>query len=86
MLKITAKLHLHFFTVILAIICVVEHRFFVFAMTYSVMLIHELSHFFAARLIGLEAERICLYPFGVNLKLKNKMIHSLSDECILYLE
>ncbi|MDD6484116.1 MAG: M50 family metallopeptidase [Clostridiales bacterium] len=85
MLKITAKLHLHFFTLVLAFLCFFEHRLVVFLLTYATMLVHEMSHLLCARLIGLRTDKICLYPFGVNLKLKNKMVHSFADECILYL-
>lgn len=50
-----------------------------------VMLIHELSHMIAAMCIGLKISHITFYPFGVNMKLKSKMIYSLSDEIILYI-
>ncbi len=39
----------------------------------------------AAMAIGLKVSDMTLYPFGVNLKLKNKMVYSLADEIILYL-
>lgn len=39
----------------------------------------------AALLIGLKIDRLVFYPYGVNLKLKNKFIHSLADEIILYI-
>ena len=57
----------------------------VFLFTYSIMLLHELSHTIAALCIGLKVDNISLYPFGVNLKLKNKFVHSFSDELILYI-
>lgn len=47
--------------------------------------VHELSHWAAARLMGLEGSHITVYPFGLNLKLKNTVIYSLSEEIILYL-
>ncbi len=54
-------------------------------MTYAVMLLHELAHMAAALCIGLKISHISFYPFGVNLKLSNKMIYSLADEIILYI-
>ena len=49
------------------------------------MIIHELCHLTSAVLIGLKADCIVIHPFGVCLKLKNKIIRSLSDEIILYI-
>ena len=34
--------------------------------------------------IGLKISHIDFHPFGVNLKLKNKLVYSLADEMILY--
>ena len=49
------------------------------------MTIHELSHLLAAKGIGLTCSHITVYPFGLNLKLKNTIIYNLSEEIILYL-
>lgn len=48
------------------------------------MIIHESCHLTAAVLIGLKPDCIVVHPFGVCLKLKNKIIRSLADEIILY--
>ena len=50
--------------------------------TYAVMILHELAHCLAAVCIGLKISHIDFYPFGVNLKLKNKFVYSLADEII----
>ena len=42
--------------------------------TYVVMILHELAHCLAAVCIGLKISHIDFYPFGVNLKLKNKLV------------
>jgi stage IV sporulation protein FB len=55
-----------------------------YILTYAVMALHESSHLIAALCIGLKPESITFSPFGVNLKLKNKIISSISDEVILY--
>ncbi len=52
---------------------------------YIVMIFHECAHLVAALSIGLKPDCVILAPFGVNLKLKNKLIHSLCEEIILYL-
>ena len=84
MIKITKYIYIHIFTVVLFAVCFCTRNFFELSAIYAVMLLHEVAHLIAAVCIGLRASHITLYPFGVNLKLKNKMICSLSDEIILY--
>ena len=52
--------------------------------TYAVMTLHELAHLAAALAIGLRPESIALEPFGVHLRLKNRIVRSAADEVILY--
>ncbi len=85
MIKPFKYVHIHFLTVLLFFICFCVGKGRVFLFTYSIMLLHELSHTIAALCIGLKVDNISLYPFGVNLKLKNKFVHSFSDELILYI-
>lgn len=51
---------------------------------YAVMTGHELSHLAAAKCIGLKPESFTFMPFGVNLRLKNRIVNTLSEEIILY--
>ncbi len=85
MIKIGRYIEIHFLTVILFFVCFFFGRGHTFLITYLVMLFHELSHMFAALYIGLKIDKISFYAFGVNLKLKNKFVHSFADELILYL-
>lgn len=85
MIKFAKYLHIHILTVILFVICISTGYFRNLCITYSVMLLHEGAHLLAAAAIGLRISHITLYPFGVNLKLKNKMVYSLTDEVILYI-
>ena len=85
MIKITSKLYIHFLTIITAVICIFSHHAAVFAISYGVMLLHEAAHLAAATAIGLRIDRIAFYPYGVNLKLKNRFVHNLADEIILCL-
>lgn len=55
-----------------------------FLLNYGIMLVHELAHLLAALYLGLTTDSIAIYPFGLNLKLKNSVLYSLSDEIILY--
>ena len=84
MIKISRYLYIHIFTVILFAVCLFTHNFFELLAVYGVMFLHELAHLAAAAAIGLRVSHIVLYPFGVNLRLKNKMVRSISDEIILY--
>lgn len=84
MLKLSKYIYVHILTVLLFIVCAAQGRLFEITAVYTVMLLHECAHLIAAICIGLRVSHITMYPFGVNLKLKNKMICSISDEIILY--
>ena len=84
MVRISKYLYIHMTTIILFVICFFTRQLESMAIAYFIMLVHELSHLAAALFIGLKPARIAIYPFGINLKLKNKMIYSFLDEVILY--
>lgn len=85
MIKLSKYLYVHVLTVILFVVCIVTGTVNVLLVTYAVMFLHEMAHTLAAVCIGLKVSHITIYPFGVNLKLKNKLIYSISDEVILYI-
>ncbi len=85
MIRITKFLYIHILTVLLFIYCYITRRLELLAMSYGIMLAHELFHLAAALFIGLRPASLALYPFGVNLRLKNKLVYGLADEIILYL-
>lgn len=84
MIKITKHFYIHCLTVLLFAVGYITRQLEIFALCYLIMIIHELAHLAAALSIGLIPSKIVIYPFGVNLKLKNKMVYSLADEIILY--
>ena len=84
MIKLTKHLYIHSLTVVLFVVCYITRRLELLFMSYMIMTVHELSHLLAAVCIGLKPSRVVFYPFGVNLKLKNRIIYSVSDEVILY--
>lgn len=84
MIRITRYLYIHILTVLLFAVCIVSNKTFEIVSAYSVMTVHELAHTAAAAAIGLRISHITFFPFGVNLKLKNKIVGSLADEIILY--
>lgn len=67
------------------LICWYNKNSDILVVSYLSIFLHELAHLSSALLIGLKPSHIVLYPFGVNLKLKNKIVYSLTDEIILYL-
>lgn len=85
MIKISKGIYIHFLTVILFIFCYINRKLEIIAISYFSIFFHELAHLIAAIIIGLKPSKIIFLPFGVNLKLKNNIIASLSDEIILYL-
>ena len=84
MIKLTKHIYVHILTFVLIAVCVFLGKAYELLSVYGVMLLHELAHLFAAVCIGLKISHMTLYPFGVNLKLKNKLVCSIADEIILY--
>ena len=84
MIKITKYLRVNVLTIALFVFCIIFNKADMLCVTYAVMILHELAHCLAAVCIGLKISHIDFYPFGVNLKLKNKLVYSLADEMILY--
>ena len=85
MLKITKYLRVHILTLLMFTVCVIFRYPAIFYITYAAMILHETAHCAAAVAIGLKIDSMTFLPFGVNLKLKNKMIYSATDEIILYI-
>lgn len=85
MIKVSKGIYVHFTTVLLFVFCYINRKLEILSISYLLVFLHELAHILAALLIGLKPYRIVFFPFGVNLKLKNSIIGSLSDEIILYL-
>lgn len=85
MIKVFKGIYIHFLTVAMFSVCFITGKLETLFITYFIMFIHELSHLLAATAIGLKPSHIAFYPFGVNLKLKNRLVCSLADEIILYM-
>lgn len=77
--------YVHFMTIAMFIFFCLNGHIAELSYAYISMLIHETAHLIAAKSIGLCVSHISLYPFGVNLKLKNKLLANIADEMILYL-
>ncbi len=85
MIKIGKYLYIHWLFVVLLVFCYINRQLETLVVSYFIIGVHEISHLVAAKFIGLSCSNITIYPFGLNLKLKNTIIYSLSDEIILYL-
>ena len=85
MLKIGKYIRISVLTPLLFFLCCLIGKLEIISVSYGVMLLHELCHTVAALCIGLKVDKIILQPFGVNLRLANRFVHSLSDEMILYM-
>ena len=84
MIKLFSGIYVHFLTVLLFSVCYITGKLETFFITYLIMFIHETAHLAAAMTIGLKPSHMVFYPFGVNLRLKNKSVGSVADEIILY--
>lgn len=78
------KLRIHPLTALLITICFLMGQIKLLFAAYIVMTLHEAAHLVAAVCIGLKPESITFAPFGVQLRLKSRMICSAADEIILY--
>ena len=85
MIKIGKLFYVHYTTVLLFIICWFTRRLELLFLSYLTAFLHEMAHTFSAFLIGIEPSYIAFFPFGVNLRVKSRIIYSISDEILLYM-
>ena len=85
MIKIGKGLYVHYTTVLFFIICWFTRRLELLLVSYFTAFLHEIAHLLAAFFIGIEPKYIAFFPFGVNLRIKSRIIYSISDEIILYM-
>ena len=85
MIKISKYIYIHWLFAVVFAVSYINRNLEGFVLSYAVITIHELTHLAAAKFLGLTVSHIVFYPFGLNLKLKNELLYSISDEIILYL-
>lgn len=85
MIRISKYFYIHWLFVVLGVFCYITRQLEVFFISFLIMSVHEMAHLISAKCLGLSILRVTIYPFGVNLKLKNTILRSFSDELILYL-
>lgn len=81
---IIMKIRFNPLTALMFIAVYFSHSLEIYILAYLVMAAHEAAHLAAAAAIGLKPESITFSPFGVCLRLKNKIVRSFADEIILY--
>ena len=85
MIKITEHIKINPLTIALIALGIIFKCPTVFYVSYAVMALHETAHLIAAVCVGLKIDCVILQPFGLNLRLKNRIVNTFSDEVILYL-
>ncbi len=85
MIKITEHIKINPLTIALFVFGIIFKCPTVFYVSYAVMALHETAHLVAAVCVGLKIDCVILQPFGLNLRLKNRIVNTFSDEVILYL-
>ena len=85
MINITKHIKINPLTIVLFTLGIIFKCPTVFFVSYAVMALHETAHLVAAVCVGLKVDCVILQPFGLNLRLKNRIVNTFSDEVILYL-
>ena len=85
MIKLNKYLYIHWLFVLLLVFAYINRNLELMMINFLVVSLHELAHLVAAKCLGLTVSHIIIYPFGLNLRLKNTILYSISDEIILYM-
>ena len=85
MIKIGRIFYIHYTTVLFFVICWFIRRLELLILSYFTVFLHEMAHTVTAYIMDLEPSYIAFFPFGVNLRIKRKIIYSVSDEILLYM-
>ena len=85
LIKLSKYLYIHWLTIAMFAAAYITRTLSITASVYSVMLLHEIAHTLAALFLKLGVSHIVMYPFGVTLKIKSRILCSVSDEMLLYL-
>ena len=85
MIKISKYLYIHWLFAVVLAIAYINRNLESFIISYVIITVHELTHLVSAKILGLSVSHIIFYPFGLNMKLKNEILYSISDEIILYI-
>lgn len=73
-------LEIHISTVVLFCIALVLDFAIDLAVTYMIVLLHELAHFCVAKKLGVPGDKLVIMPFGVTMRIKTTAIGSPEDE------
>ena len=85
MIKITRFLYVHFLILPLLVIAFLTKSQMTFFIAFGVVLIHELFHLFAALILNVKVYSVIIMPFGMTLRLDNKLLRSPEKEALIAL-
>ncbi len=85
MIKITRFFYVHLTIIPLMVIAVATKSLAAFGITYSVVLLHELFHLFAALFLRVPVKSVILMPFGMTLRLSAGVIKKPYKEILVAL-
>lgn len=85
MIKITRFFYIHILIVPLIVVAYTTKSMVTFGITYSVVLVHELFHLFAALVLRVPVQSVILMPFGMTLRLHVTIIKQPYKEILVAL-
>ncbi len=79
------KFYIHPSTPLILIPSVIFGYFPQVIIIYLITMLHELGHFLAAKAVKAEVKRVCCYPFGITIELKDGYVKNPVSEMIVAL-
>ena len=83
MIKITRFFYINWLVFPLFICAYFTHSLKTLAISYCVVLVHELFHLWASLLLNVRVKSIIMMPFGMTMRLSSSIIKSPAKECII---
>ena len=74
LIKLGKRVYISVFTLIAALAAVFSDEAAYPLILICGIVIHEAGHVFAMRLFGVEIERLCVYPFGAEIRAKTESL------------
>lgn len=85
MVKITRFLYIHILILPLLVIAFITESQMTFFIAFGTVLIHELFHLFAALILNVKVYSVIIMPFGMTLRLDNKVLRTPQKEALIAL-
>lgn len=85
MIKITRFLYIHILILPLLLIAFLTESQMTFFIAFGTVLVHELCHLFAALILNVKVYSVIIMPFGMTLRLDNKVLRTPKKETLIAL-